>query len=301
MPNYHRFKSYLVIEKGIGDLCANEYLDSVRRFYEATGLFEPAKDDIINYMMTYHEKGFSYSYTVNTMLSLEHYMAFIGQELKMQRPRKPNTKVEDWLTEQEMARLFVYCKNVREQTILVLLAYTGIRNLELCSLLTRNINFESQTVFIKAGKGLKDGVVCIAPVALGVIMEYLKEYPRRPEETLLFSIEGNRYSEKMRPGAIRKHVKIIAERAGINRRIFPHLFRHSLAMNMLSRGCDIYSVKEQLRHVFISTTERYIASNPQIMRNNYQVFVPQYQWGAPQFNATPKHVFMGSNSLTFNR
>lgn len=46
----------------------------------------------------------------------------------------------------------------------------------------------------------------------------------------------------------------------------------SNAMNMLLRGCDLYSVKEQMRHEFISTTEIYIKSNPQTLRNNYQIF-----------------------------
>jgi len=279
MFNYRRFKSYLVIEVGIGDKCANSYLDALRRFYEATRIWEPEKDDIINYMMMFHQKDYSYSHTVNTMLALEHFMRFIGRDMRMQRPRKPKTKIEYWLSEQEIARLFVYCKNIREKTIIALLAYTGIRNLELCNLKVRNIDFENQTVFVKAGKGLKDGVVCIAPPALNIITKYLREYPRDYEQTLLFSIEGYRIGQKMRPSAIRKHVRVIAKRTGINKRTYPHLFRHSLGMNMLLKGCDIYSVKEQLRHTFLSTTEIYIASNPQIMRNNYQVFVPNYFLG----------------------
>ena len=283
MINFRRFKSYLIIENGVGDRCANSYLNAVRRFYEYTRLFEPEKDDIINYMMMFHEKGYSYSHTVNTMLALEHYMRFVGKDMRMQRPRKPKTRVEYWLSEQEVARMFVFCKNIREATIIALLSYTGIRNNELCGLKVENINFESQTVFIKAGKGLKDGVVCIAPAGLAIIKQYFKEYPRKPEETLLYSIEGYRKYQKMRTGAIRKHVKIIAKRAGIKKRTYPHLFRHSLGMNMLLRGCDIYSVKEQLRHEYLSTTEIYIKSSPQIMRNNYQIFVPAYQWGTPMF------------------
>lgn len=279
MINYRRFKTYLIVERGIGDRCANSYLGAIRRFYEATKLFEPDRDDIFEYMMMFHEKGYSYSHTVNTMLALEHYSNYIGKEIRMQRPRKPKLRIEDWLTEQEIARMFVCCKNIREKTIIALLAYTGIRNEELCKLKVKNIKIENQTIFIKAGKGLRDGVVCIAPPAVNIVSNYLKEYPRKSDKTLLFSIEGNRMGEEMRTGALRKHVHLIAKRAGINKRVYPHLFRHSLGMNMLLKGCDIYSVKEQLRHTFLSTTEIYIASNPQIMKNNYQVFVPNYYWG----------------------
>lgn len=110
-----------------------------------------------------------------------------------------------------------------------------------------------------------------------------------------------RTNYKLRPSAVRKHVKCIAQRAGLNRRIWPHLFRHSLAMNMLLRGADLYSVKEELRHEFISTTEIYVKSNPQILRNNYPIFVPQYVWGMPIFQRTPNNVFSGSNSYKFNK
>jgi len=99
------------------------------------------------------------------------------------------------------------------------------------------------------------------------------------EKPIVRTFEGSRTGLKMRTSAIRKHVRVITKRTGIIKRTYPHLFRHSLGMNMLLKGCDIYSVKEQLRHTFLSTTEIYIASNPQIMKNNYQVFVPNYYWG----------------------
>lgn len=301
MPNYIRFRSYLIVELGITPRSADSYVADIKRFYNATSIEIPTRDDAVSYLMTFYEKGLSYSHTVNNILSLEHYFKFNGKNEKFERPKKPKTRVEDWLTEQEMARLFCFCKNIREQTIIAMLAYTGIRNFELCDLLVKNINFESQTIFIKAGKGLKDGVVCVAPNALSIIANYLKEYPRSSDQTLLFSVTGKRTDEKMRTCAIRKHIKVIVKRAGINRRIYPHLFRHSLAMNLLLRGADLYTVKEQLRHEFISTTEIYIKSNPQILRNNYPIFVPQYVWGVPTFQKGANQIFAGCNTYKFNK
>ena len=301
MQDLKKFRAHLIVRKGIGDICADSYVNSIKRFFKATSLDEPGEDDIIDYLMEYHERGMSYSYVVNTMLGLEHYMEFLGKPIKLSRPRKPKRIIEDWLTEQEIARLFVYCKNTREKIIIALLAFTGIRNLELCRLRVKDIDFQAQTVFIKGGKGLKDGIVCIAPPSASIVAQYLKEYRRHPDQTLLFSIEGSRIGRPMLPGAIRKHVKTIAKRAGLEKRIYPHEFRNSLAMNMLLRGCDIYSIKEQLRHTFLSTTEIYIRSNPQIMRNNYQVFAPNYIWGNFDFMATPQFVFTGSNNYNFNR
>jgi integrase/recombinase XerD len=298
--NLKRFKSYLIIERGVGDICTQSYLDTIKRFFKATGVKDPTKEQVIDYMMDFHDAGYSYTYTTNTMLALEHYMSFMGYPMIMKRPRRPDRRVEDWLTEQEMARIFAYCKNIREKTIIALLAYTGIRNRELCKLRVKDIDFEAQTIFIKAGKGLKDGVVCVAPSALNIIAKYLSKYNRTPDQTILFSIEGSRINQHMRPSAIRKHVKIISKRAGITRRIYPHMFRHSLAMNMLLRGGDIYSVKEQLRHSYLSTTEKYVKSHPQIMKNNYQIFAPNYIWGNAEFSAKPNFIFTGSNNYKFN-
>ena len=56
---------------------------------------------------------------------------------------------------------------------------------------------------------------------------------------------------------IRKFVRVIAKRSGVPGRIWPHLFRHSLATAMLSRGASIYSIQALLGHTFISTTMEY--------------------------------------------
>jgi integrase/recombinase XerD len=135
-------------------------------------------------------------------------------------------------------------------------------------------------VFIKGGKGHKDGLVFISPACLDIIKEYLQKYKRRDGQTLFFSVALNRRDDFLRTDAVRKMVKTIAKRSGIKKRVWPHLFRHSLAMNMLAKGSDIYSIREQLRHSYIDTTLIYVHSSPQVMQNRYQVFCPNYIWEA---------------------
>src|SRR5260370_3881472 len=96
-----------------------------------------------------------------------------------------------------------------------MLAYPGIRNLELCSLLVKNIDFENKTVFIKGGKGQKDGIVCISPEGLAMITEYLKEYPRADDETLFFTIARNKAQDRLNTATVTKLVKPTAKRAVI--------------------------------------------------------------------------------------
>ena len=60
--------------------------------------------------------------------------------------------------------------------------------------------------------------------------------------------------------ALNRTIKRIAGRAGLTRRIRPYLLRHSLATNMIARGANVLHVRQQLRHVFLDTTYRYVSS-----------------------------------------
>lgn len=275
-----RFKSFLIVEKGIGNVCTESYCGAIKRFINATGIEAPTKDDAIKYIMGFYATNKSYSHIVNSCLALERYTEFLGIPLKLGRPRKPRKIITGTLGEIEIARMFASCKNVREKTILGVLAYTGVRNLELCRLLVKDIDFHNNMVFVKGGKGHKEGLVFISPACTDVIKEYLLIYKRKEEQTLFFSVARNRKEDCLQTSAVRKIIKRIARRAGIQKRVWPHLFRHSLAMNMLLKGCDIYSIREQLRHSYIDTTLVYVHSNPQVMQNRYQIFCPNYIWEA---------------------
>ncbi|MDO8619507.1 MAG: tyrosine-type recombinase/integrase [Candidatus Daviesbacteria bacterium] len=266
-------------------------------------------DDAIKYIMGFYNTNKSYSHIVNTCLALERYSKFIvGTPIKLGRPKKPRRIITGTLQETEIARMFAFCKNTRQKAILGVLAYTGIRNLELTRLKVGNIDFRASTVFIQGGKGHKDGLVFISPACLIVVREYLQEYPRKDEETLFTSIARNRKDDALHTDAVRKTIKKIAKRAGIKRRVWPHLFRHSLAMNMLAKGSDIYSIREQLRHSYIDTTLIYVHSSPQVMQNRYQIFCPNYIWEAkmdslvmdgPQHRKYPAKQYIAQQEVSY--
>lgn len=269
-----------MVKKGIGDICTASYIGAMKRFVKATHIEKPNEEDVIKYMMTFYEEKKSYSHIVNTSLALERYSEYIGNPFRLGRPRKPKRIIKDTLTEQEIARMFVFCQNIREKALIAVLSYSGIRNIELCNLKVGDINFQENTIFVSGGKGRKDGVVCVSSACIEIIREYLRYYRRSNNQTLFYSIARNRAQDKLKQEAVRKHIKNIARRAGMEKRVYPHLMRHSLAINMLLHGADLYTVQQQLRHSDITTTLTYVYSNTKIMQNRYQIFAPNYVWEA---------------------
>jgi integrase/recombinase XerD len=69
---------------------------------------------------------------------------------------------------------------------------------------------------------------------------------------------------------------VLARRAQLEKRVFPHLLRHSLATNLLNRGASLIMIKEQLGHAFIESTMIYVTSMPFRARSEYDFFKPAY-------------------------
>lgn len=83
-------------------------------------------------------------------------------------------------------------------------------------------------------------------------------------------------SNPYRQQDLRKLVRTVAKRAGVNKRVHPHLFRHSLDTNMLIRGAHILAIKQQFGNAFVDTTMIYLHAAPVAMQAQYRFFAPSY-------------------------
>jgi len=264
------FKKFLFIKKGLQPITVNNYIATIKRIEKIMDLTE---DNINNYVHHMYTSDYSYSYKTNTILAIEKYTEFIEKPLKFGRQRKPRQVIKDTLTEAEITKLIFNCNNNREKAIMSILAYSGIRNQEICNLKVKDFLITQNAIRIIQGKMSKDGMSEVTPECSYVVMEYLKEFPRQIDDYLFTTlVRGN----KMTTSDIRKWVKIIAKRARVEKRVYPHLFRHSLTANMLLRGADIISLKNQLRHSWIETTLHYANSIVFVEKNLYQKFAPSY-------------------------
>ena len=134
-------------------------------------------------MLSGYKKNYSYSYTTNTMLAIEHYMELKSNPVKITRPRKPKRLYKEFLTEAEISRMIVEASScIRKKAMVALLAYSGIRNVELCRLKVKDVDLGDNELFINGGKNKKDRITNISSECTRVLIDYLKYYPRDKEE-----------------------------------------------------------------------------------------------------------------------
>jgi site-specific recombinase XerD len=266
------FSRYLFARRGFRPVTVHNHTSTIRRLAPALGL-RPAARNIEDHIAGMMQAGASYAHITNTSVALERYCEFLGTPVKLGRPKKPHTVLTGTLSEAEVTLLINAAKNLRERAILSLLAYAGLRNRELCNMLVGDVDVASQLVHVRGTKTQRDRNAAIAPACVSVLLDYLRERDGRPDEHLFITIRGR---APYQPQDLRKLVKAAATRAGIRRRVWPHLLRHSLATNLLNRGAHLLAIKDQLGHAYIDTTMIFIHSSPARMQMEYRMYAPSY-------------------------
>jgi len=137
----------------------------------------------------------------------------------------------------------------------------------------KDVDLGGNHLTILGGKNKKDRVVNISAECTRVLIEYLSAFRRQPDDFLFATLEKGL---QLKSSDLRKKIRTLACRAKIDKRVFPHLFRHSLATNLLNRGASLIMIKDQLGHAFIDSTMIYVNSMPFRTRSEYDYFKPAY-------------------------
>ena len=152
-------------------------------------------------------------------------------------------------------------KSLRDKAILELFFSTGLRLAELCSL-NRDLDLSKDEFSIR-GKGEKVRVVFLSESAKDAIRAYLAKRTDM-DEPLFVQVSNNKSKDtradsagRLTPRSIERMVKEYAIKAGISRKVTPHVLRHSFATDLLENGADIRSVQVMLGHANIQTTQIY--------------------------------------------
>lgn len=254
-----RFQTFMTLERGLSDKTRDLYTRIMSTTLRETESLRPSRQQIMDRLLELHEKKRSSSHIRNHQLAVENYMAFLGVQMEFTRPKKKPRMVSGTMSDAEVAVLVAASENIREKAIVGVLASSGIRNAELCNLRVRDIDIAHHLVHVHEGKGGRSTARDIGADAVAVVIKYLQVYPRGEGDYLFTTLRANaRYTET----ALRRLIKKLAKKARLEKRVYPHLLRHSLATSLLRHDADIQSVQQQLGHAHLITTMIYIHSDP---------------------------------------
>lgn len=178
---------------------------------------------------------------------------------KLERPRKQKL-LPKVLSKSEIISIIRQCTNIKHRCILSVIYSAGLRRSELIDLRVTDILSERNQVLIHNAKGNKDRYSLLSPHLLSELRVYYKKY--KPKQWLFEGrMPGSKYSET----SIRNILNIASKKAGIKRRITPHMLRHSFATHLLEQGVDLRYIQVLLGHSSSKTTEIYThVSNQEI-------------------------------------
>lgn len=213
---------------------------------------------------------------LNSVQVFFKYLLKTGQILSnpvevIQLPREPKKLPGTILTAREIKRLLkqpdtTTVLGFRDRTIYEVLYSTGLRVSELTGMRVQDLDLLQRTLFIPESKNFKDRYAPLGATACQYLAEYLERVRplliKHPEEQVMFL---SRLGRPLHKTSVFKKLKIYGTRAGIEssngspggKHLTVHVFRHTLATEMLRRGADLRQIQELLGHRNLKTTQIY--------------------------------------------
>lgn len=231
------------------------YMRDFATMFRKFDLREVTKDQINRYILwLIREKGISASQQNQRINAIKFYyekvLRYPRTIYEIERPRKAN-HLPEVLSKDEVRAMLAVAENSKHKCLIALIYTCGLRRSEAINLKLGDVDSKRMMIKICSGKGDKDRFVNFPESLLDMLRHYYREY--KPQKYVFEGDAGQTYST----GSIWKVVKQLARKAGIRKRVYPHILRHSFATHNLEQGIDIRYIQEWMGHESIKTTQRY--------------------------------------------
>lgn len=284
-----RYATYIKLEKRLSANSVEAYLRDLRQFaHFILRLWDvpPQKVEssmVERYMAWLYDKGREKSSQARALSSVKSFFNFLmindrieASPAEFVQSPKFGRQLPDILSTDEIDRIIASIdtstvKGLRDQAMLELLYSCGLRVSELTSLRIQDLFFGEGYIRV-IGKGDKQRLVPVSAVARERVHRYLDKRPgaRTNEDILFLNNRGGQLTRVMVFTILRE----AARRAGIQKHISPHTFRHSFATHLLEGGASIRQVQEMLGHESILTTEIYTHLDNSHLRQTVEEHLP---------------------------
>ena len=284
----NEFLCYLTNEKKYSSNTIKNYEIDINEFKvylkkEGINYLDVDYDFIKGYLMDLYNRSLSRNSVARKLSSLRSFYKYLfNNELVKTNPfkyvktPKKEKRLPKYITNDDISTIF----NIpditspigeRNRLILELLYGTGIRVSELCNIKLKDIDLNNKTIRI-LGKGSKERIVFYGDVCAEILELYMSD-----GRNLLLNKKNNDYliigayknDKPFTTRSVELIINDIIEKAAINKKVTPHVLRHTFATHLLNEGCDILMVKELLGHSSLDTTGIYTHVSNERLRKVY--------------------------------
>ena len=289
------FLDHLLVERKYSPKTVDSYREDIDLFCEfifKEGILLEDVDIIAirNFLTDELNRGVSKRSCKRRLCSLKHFYKFMvnvgyikdNPFIFVQAP-KTETKYPHALYKEQIQEMFKRnaertdnLKN-RDQAILYLLYYSGMRAQELVGLDVQSISLKDRLVRV-LGKGNKERIIPFTEECKNVIKQYIdgerKELLKKSKDispALFLNAQGERLTTR----GLEYILDSIEEKTGLFVGLHPHILRHSFATHLLENGADLRVIQELLGHESINATQVYTHVTEEAMKETYLSAFPR--------------------------
>lgn len=293
-----QYLRFVKVEKGLAENSVLSYRNDLERYLrfvshdlQINQLGGITVVHIENFLMELLSMELSISTIARNISSIRSFHEFIVVEKLadanpaelVELPKKAK-KLPEVLTAHEVEQIIdtadrTISVGVRDAAILETLYASGMRVSELTELEMDDLYFEIG--FIKViGKGNKERLVPMGALAQKAVEHYVenarneflnRKKPEKSKNRVFINQRGGPLSRMSIWNIVNKY----AMKAGIEKNVYPHIFRHSFATHLLEGGADLRAVQEMLGHSSIITTEIYTHVDRSLLHQIHKEFHPR--------------------------
>ncbi len=288
-----RYLNHLLIERGMAENTLEAYGRDLRRYFQflqekkIIELQDVKPEVIIEYLVQIKGEGLSANSMNRALAALRGLYKYLIQEKIINQSPLTNIdlakvwmRLPDTISKEEMNTILIQPGNstaaaMRDSAMLEFLYATGIRVSELISLTMNSINWQVGFLVVM-GKGSKERIVPIGKTAYDSTRLYVDNArPQLMQKKTTDVLFLNRFGTKFTRQGLWKIVVRYAQKAGLQKKVHPHTFRHSFASHLLEGGADLRTVQVMLGHADISTTQIYTHITRDRLREVHQKYHPR--------------------------